>query len=83
MSCGGLVAAVTALSIPWVVKDGFNGFLYSPQDGVHSLSGCLNTALKHSEQAKIRENARGAVQRFFSSEAVSCYLEKTYNLLVA
>jgi len=77
MSCGGIVVASKVLSIPWVVRDGYNGFLYTSSIG---LSKNIEQVFNMSSTRKnvLRRNAIRTIRDRFSISKISKQLLSFY-----
>jgi len=77
MSCGKIVVASRIQSMPYIIKDGFNGILVDPLTP-EKLAEQLKFTLTSEEAKKMGANARETILQHFSKEKVTQKLLRMY-----
>ena len=79
MSCGIPVIAPEALSIPDVIKDGYNGFITHPGDFKMLKERITELIVNEEMRRRIGENARETILNDFSYEKVALNMKEVYD----
>ena len=81
MACGGLIVATSVLSIPWIIKDGYNGFICPDHAQMHDvIRGAL--MLTDMRKSLIRNRAVETIQKRFSSTVIRSQILSFYNKII-
>lgn len=78
MSCGIPVIAPEILSIPDIIKDGYNGFITPPGDFKLLGERISNLIANEDMRIKIGENARKTILNEFSYEKIAFEMKEVY-----
>jgi len=82
MSCGKLVIASNILSIPYIIKDGINGFLVEPGDLEGLKQKIIEVVEGNYDTRTIEENARKTIVRDFHPKEVALKVKGIYKEVI-
>jgi glycosyltransferase involved in cell wall biosynthesis len=78
MSCGKTVIASNVITIPYIVKDGVNGFLVEPDNLEGFKQKIIEVMELNYDIKKMEENARETIIRDFNPNKIAFEVKKVY-----